>query len=91
MKMVGKKNPRVRLAIGEPGSRRSNFWRVAARKSDVYVSTGGGAPVKFSLHESGICRDAFTGEFGVPPGMQDRVVTRWRGVENFEAPNCISL
>jgi hypothetical protein len=81
MKIVGKKNPRLRLAIGDAENRRSNLWRVAVRKSDVYVSTGGGAPAKFSFHESGICRDAFTGEFGVPPGMQDRVMTRWRHAE----------
>jgi hypothetical protein len=81
MKFVGKKNPRFRMSIGDRENRRSNLWRVAARKSDVYVSTGGGAPVKLSFHESGICRDAFTGEFGVPPGMRDRVMTRWRRAE----------
>lgn len=50
---------------------------IAAYKSDVYVICGGAAPAKFSFHESGICRDAFTKEFGAPPGMQDRVMTRW--------------
>jgi hypothetical protein len=78
MNIIGKKDPRFRLAIGNPENLRSNLWRVAVRKSDIYVSTGGGAPVKFSFHESGICREAFTSEFGVPPGMQDRVMTRWR-------------
>jgi hypothetical protein len=78
MKIVGKLNQRLRLAIGDPENRRSNLWRFAAYKSDVYVSCGGAAPVKFSFHESGICRDAFTREFGAPPGMQDRVMTRWK-------------
>jgi hypothetical protein len=78
MKIIGKRNQRLRLAIGDPENRRSNVWRIAAYKSDVYVTCGGAAPAKFSFHKSGICRDAFTGEFGVPPGMHDRVMTRWR-------------
>lgn len=32
---------------------------------------------KISLHESGICRFAFTQEHGIPPGMTDRVIHRW--------------
>jgi hypothetical protein len=78
MNIIGKKNPRFRIAVADPDNRRSNIWRIAVRKNDVYVSTGGGAPAKFSFHESGICRDAFTGEFGAPPGMDDRVMKRWR-------------
>jgi hypothetical protein len=86
MKIIGKRNPRLRVAIGEPDNRRSNLWRIAVRKSDVYVSSGGAAPAKFSFHESGICRDAFTGEFGTPPGMQDRVMKRWKRGE-IPSPN----
>lgn len=78
MKILGKSNQRLRLAIGDPENRRSNLWRITAYKSDVYVTCAGTLPVKFSFHKSGICRDAFTGEFGVPPGMQDRVMTRWK-------------
>jgi hypothetical protein len=78
MKIVGKRDQRLRLAIGDPENRRSNLWRIAAYKSDVYVICGGAAPAKFSFHESGICRDAFTREFGAPPGMQDRVMARWK-------------
>lgn len=78
LKIIGKKNPRFRLAIGDPENLRSNIWRMAAYKDDVYVGTGGAAPVKFSFHKSGICREAYTGEFGIPPGMQDRVMTRWK-------------
>jgi hypothetical protein len=78
MRILGKRDRILRLAIGDTENRRSNVWRIAARKSDVYVTCGGAAPAKFSFHESGICRDAFTGEFGVPPGMNDRVMTRWR-------------
>jgi hypothetical protein len=85
MKIIGKRDP-LRVAIGEATNRRSNLWRVAVRKSDIYVSTGGAAPAKFSFHESGICRDAFTSQFGVPPGMQDRVITRWQRGE-IRPPN----
>jgi hypothetical protein len=35
-------------------------WRIAAYKTEVNVSCGSTAPPKFSFHESGICRDAFT-------------------------------
>jgi hypothetical protein len=57
MRNIGKRDPLIRVAIGDRGNRRSNLGRVAARKIDVYVSTGGVAPAKFSFHESGICRD----------------------------------
>jgi hypothetical protein len=80
LKVVGKHKP-LRVAVGEHDNRRSNLWRIAARRNDVYVSTGGAAPAKFSFHESGICRDAFIGEFGVPPGMTDRAMTKWRRAE----------
>jgi hypothetical protein len=60
MKIVGKRDQRLRLAIGDPENRRSNLWRIAAYKSEVNVSCGSIAPPKFSFHESGICRDAFT-------------------------------
>ncbi|MGH6681603.1 MAG: hypothetical protein ACREDL_22320, partial [Bradyrhizobium sp.] len=78
MKIIGKRNQRLRLAIGDPENRRSNLWRIAAYKSDVYVTCGGAVPAKFSFHKSGICRDAFTSEFGPPAGMHDRVMTRWK-------------
>jgi hypothetical protein len=80
MKIVGKLNPRLRVAIGNGDNRRSNIWRIAVRKSDVYVSSGIKTS-KFSFHESGICRDAFTTEFGTPPGMEDRVMKRWKRAE----------
>jgi hypothetical protein len=80
MKIIGKQNPRLRVAVGDASNLRSNIWRIGVRKSDVYVSTGIKS-AKFSFHESGICRDAFTGEFGVPPGMEDRVMKRWKRAE----------
>lgn len=80
LKIIGR-NRRLRIAVGAQENRRSNLWRVAVRKSDVYVSTGGAAPIKFSFHESGICRDAFTSEFGIPPGMEDRAMKKWKRAE----------
>src|SRR5262245_5705143 len=77
VRIIGK-NKRLRVAIGEPSNRRSHLWRIWVRKSDAYVTTGGPSPTKFSFHESGICRDAFTAEFGAPPGMDDRAMKKWK-------------
>jgi hypothetical protein len=52
MKIVGKRDQRLRLAIGDPENRPSNLWRIAAYKSDVYVSCGGAAPAKSSNDSS---------------------------------------
>jgi hypothetical protein len=81
LKIIVKKNAKFRFSVGDPENRRSHIWSVAARRSDVYVSSGGPSPTKFSFHKSGICRDAFTSEHGAPEGMQDRVVKRWRRAE----------
>ena len=80
MKIIGKTNPQLRVAIGNASNRQSNIWRIAIRKSDVYVNTSL-KNSKFSFHESGICRHAFTAEYGAPPGMNDRVMERWRRAE----------
>jgi hypothetical protein len=84
----------VRVAIGEPG-KRSSIWYVHAgpNASCVYVfaQTIGGVQ-KFSLHQSGVWRYAFTDHFWEDPenaeltdeGRRDRVIDRWQRPE--EAP-----
>jgi hypothetical protein len=68
-----------RYVIGTPGGTRSNIWRVFSRKSDVYVTASSpGGVEKFSFHESGICRKAFTQEYGTPDGLPDRATIKWR-------------
>lgn len=72
-----KRNKTFRIGV-KSGQARSNVWRVSTRKSEVYLTLGETKAEKFSFHSSGICRHAFTAEFGSPPGMDDRVMTRWR-------------
>jgi hypothetical protein len=71
----------VRLCVGSLISPRSTVWRFFSSKSDVYVSHGTNSIAKLSFHRSGICRDAFTQEFGVPNTMSDRLIYRWRRAE----------
>lgn len=71
----------VRFAIGEPGLR-SSVWRVWAGKnsSDVYIAAREAAGVqKFSLHESGRWRYAYTAQAvgkQIPEDM-DRAIDKW--------------
>lgn len=71
----------VRFAIGQPGLR-SSVWRVwAGRKSsDVYIAAREAAGVqKFSLHESGRWRYAYTSEAvgeQIPEDV-DRAIDKW--------------
>lgn len=57
----------------------SNVWRLwITSSSDVYLATRGMAGIeKYSFHESGICRSAFTKEHGAPPSMPDRAIFKW--------------
>jgi hypothetical protein len=75
--IIPKRNTPFRIAV-RSGAARSNVWRVSARKSEVYLTVGETKAEKFSFHSSGICRHAFTAEFGTPSGMNDRVMTRWK-------------
>jgi hypothetical protein len=51
---------------------------IATARDDVYAfhRTMGGIE-KISFHTSGICRRAFTEQYGAPEGMADRVILRW--------------
>jgi hypothetical protein len=75
--IVPRRNKPFRIAV-RSGAARSNVWRISTRKSEVYLTVGETKAEKFSFHSSGICRHAFTAEFGAPAGMNDRVMTRWR-------------
>ena len=70
----------ARYVVGTPGGARSNVWRVIVKKSgDVYVTSARtGGVEKLSFHKSGICRKAFTAEYGAPKGLNDRATVKWR-------------
>lgn len=70
-----------RIAVGEQG-RRSSVWRIWANpgKYDLYVAVRHLARnVKFSFHESGIWRHAWTDEDVAEKftGARDRLLDRW--------------
>lgn len=70
-----------RFAIGAAEGPRSSGWHIFTSKhtSDVYVARrASGGIDKFSFHESGICRWAFTKEHGAPGKMSDRAIMKWR-------------
>lgn len=50
---------------------------MVSQKNDIYVSHEDDSTSKLSFHESGICRSAFTSEYGVPVTMGDRVMSKW--------------
>lgn len=66
----------ARLVVGTLGGPRSNIWRLASWRDDVYLAVGA-VPVKFSFHASGRCRKAFTAEHGPPPSLTDRATIKW--------------
>lgn len=70
----------ARYVVGTPGGARSNVWRVIVKKSgDVYVTSARmGGVEKLSFHKSGICRKAFTAEYGTPHGLDDRATIKWK-------------
>ena len=58
---------RIRFAVGQGDSRFSEIWFASSHKDDVYVgASSAGRMEKISLHKSGICRYAFTDQFGNP-------------------------
>jgi hypothetical protein len=67
----------VRIGVGTPDGLRSSVWRVTPSKSDVYVAQGSGGNEKLSFHASGICRRAFTREYGTPKSLADRAMMKW--------------
>lgn len=57
----------------------SSPWRLwVTAPGDVYLAVRGmGGIEKYSFHQSGICRSAFTKEHGVPSTMKDRAIFKW--------------
>ncbi len=72
------KELQIRFAIGSSQGPQSSVWRVFSHRDEVYVAHRTHAHVeKFSFHSSGICRRAFTRQFGVPSGLSDRATQKW--------------
>jgi hypothetical protein len=67
------------------------MWRVWSKQSDIYLAHADRGNIeKLSFHRSGICRRAFTTEYGTPVTLPDRLMQRWMrtpgqmpGSENF--------
>ncbi len=69
----------LRFVIQRTDGYCSSQWRLwVTEAGDVYLAVRGmGGIVKYSFHQSGICRSAFTKEHGTPPTMQDRAIFKW--------------
>ena len=76
----------LRFAVGEPGQR-SSIWNIWAPKkySDVYLASRTIAGMqKFSLHESGDWRYAWTSQYmdsEEGSGLEERIIDQWRRPE----------
>jgi hypothetical protein len=71
---------KLRFGIQRPDGYTSSIWNLfTSPHGDVYLASRQTAGVhKVSFHKSGICRYAFTTEHGIPDGMKDRVMLKWR-------------
>jgi len=69
----------LRFGIKREDGYISNVWRLWITLSgDVYLTTRAmGGIEKYSFHQSGICRSAFTKEHGTPAMMSDRAMFKW--------------
>ena len=69
----------LRFAIKREDGYISNVWRLWIKLSgDVYLTTRAMSGIeKYSFHQSGICRSAFTKEHGAPAIMSDRAMFKW--------------
>jgi len=69
----------LRFVIKDNNNYSSGIWRIwLTKKGDVYLcTTKMGGIVKYSFHQSGICRHAFTTEYGKPPESEDRAMYKW--------------
>jgi hypothetical protein len=69
----------LRFSVRNIDGYTSNVWRLWSTKhGDVYVTTTSQAGIhKYSFHQSGICRSAFTAEHGTPKNMTDRLIHKW--------------
>jgi hypothetical protein len=67
-----------RMAVGTPDGPHSAVWRGFSTKNEVYLCYQGmGGIEKISLHNSRICRHAFTDVEGPADGESDRVIDKW--------------
>lgn len=89
MRILGSGHPKLRVAknlanlrfgIQDTSGMRSCIWRLWVTQSgDIYLANRTMAGIdKYSFHQSGICRSAFTSEFGTPSTMTDRAIFKWR-------------
>jgi hypothetical protein len=69
----------LRLAVGQPTGPQSSIWRVWSNGNEVYASVRSMAAIeKLSFHQSGICRRAFTEQYGNPSDLPDRATLKWK-------------
>lgn len=69
----------LRFGIKRDDGYISSIWRLwITSPGDVYLATRKmGGIEKYSFHQSGICRSAFTKEYGTPTTMPDRAMFKW--------------
>jgi hypothetical protein len=79
MKSMPSKVLDIRFGVKRPDGYESSVWKVWANKTgDAYVSMRSMTGIqKFSSHASGICRHAFTKEYGTPVSLSDRATLKW--------------
>lgn len=84
---MGKNLFDLRFVIEDEDGFRSSQWRLwITPPGDVYLTTRGmGGIQKYSFHQSGICRSAFTKEHGAPGAMPDRAMFKWKRVQTPSA------
>lgn len=80
---MGKNLFDLRFVIEGEYNFRSSEWRLfITTPGDVYLTTRNmGGIHKYSFHQSGICRSAFTKEHGAPSSMADRANFKWKRVQ----------
>lgn len=76
--MNQKRDFALRVAVGTKTGPQSSVWIIWSRRDEVYAAHRARAGTeKFSFHSSGICRQAFTAEYGRPPSVDDRAIQKW--------------
>jgi hypothetical protein len=70
----------LRFAVRRSDGYSSSVWRLwVTRPGDVYLGVRSHAGIwKYSFHTSGLCRSAFTKQYGKPTTMTDRAMSKWR-------------
>ena len=89
---MGKNVLDLRFVVDGTDEFRSSVWRLwITRSGDVYLSTRAmGGIKKYSFHQSGICRSAFTSEYSVSRAMINRVEFEWRRAKTPALGTCCS-